>query len=61
MNSFSDKQRQLFMQSIFSSVLLDEVVDYIATLLSPEEVFSYDELEDWAFQNGFMYKDDCEY
>lgn len=48
------KQREQFVDSMIPSSLLQDAIDWISTYLSPEEVFSTDQLDEWALENDFM-------
>jgi hypothetical protein len=42
----------------FIQVDMGEVIDFISDEFEPIEVFSYDELERWALDNGFKKEED---
>lgn len=48
------KQCEAFAETIISSSLLTDSIDWIAENLSPEEVFSIEDLEEWALENEFV-------
>ena len=42
-----------FLTSVISSTLLEEAIEWIASNMSPEDVFSDDDLETWAIDSNF--------
>jgi hypothetical protein len=44
----------------FGRMFLDEILGWIEGNLMPEEVFSENNLIDWALNNGFVREDDDE-
>ena len=48
------KQDKEFVSAIISAHLLEEAIEWIANNLSPEDVFSVEQLSDWATDNGFI-------
>lgn len=48
----TSKQDSDFMSHVISGCLLENAIDWISSNLDPEEVFSRDELEQWAKDNG---------
>ena len=46
MSTYDDKK--------FGGAFLDQIRDWIAENLKPEEVFSYAQLQEWAEANGFV-------
>lgn len=42
-----------FVDSVLGSNVLEDAVEWIKNNLSPEEVFSEDDLIQWALENGF--------
>lgn len=40
--------------------MFDNIIDWINTNLNPDDIFDYDTLEDWAFDNGFVRREDIE-
>ena len=38
----------------------DEIKKYIVNIYYPEDIFSADELETWALENGFIKEEDDE-
>lgn len=49
----STKQERDFIDSIMPQCMLDEAIDWIRANLSPEDVFSVNELEELACDNGY--------
>lgn len=49
----STTQRRDFIESAMPQDLLGDAIDWIAANLSPEDVFSVNELEEWAYENGY--------
>lgn len=47
-------QDNAFIKSIIDSDLLRNAIDWISQNMSPEDVFSKDQLETWAENNGFV-------
>jgi len=47
------KQREMFVERVISTSLLNDAVDWIAEQLSPEDVFSVEQLSEWALDNEF--------
>ena len=54
----SSKQERDFIDSIMPQYMLGEAIDWIRANLSPEEVFTVNELEEWADYNGYGVKKD---
>ena len=52
----SSKQERDFIDSIMPQYMLGEAIDWIRGNLSPEEVFTVNELEEWADYNGYGVK-----
>lgn len=50
------KQNQDFSDTIMPMDLLERAIDWIRGNLSPEEVFTVNELEEWADYNGYGVK-----
>lgn len=46
-----------FVQSVISTDLLANAIEWIAKNLSPEDVFDKEQLVDWANDNGFISED----
>lgn len=55
----TSKNRE-FVSNIISEFLLDEAIEWIASTLTPEEVFDEFALSDWAYENGFTKDEDDE-
>jgi hypothetical protein len=49
----SSRQDSAFIESLISSTLLEEAIEWISSNMSPEDVFSTTDLRDWATSNGF--------
>ena len=47
------RQNQDFSDTIMPMDLLERAIDWIRGNLSPEEVFTVNELEEWADYNGY--------
>lgn len=41
-------------KALLVDAIISECIDFIRDNLEPEEVFSDDELADWALSNGFV-------
>lgn len=52
MSRFGRQVEEVFTDNIFSD-FLEPIVDWITDHLAPEDVFSEDQLEEWAEENGF--------
>jgi len=52
-NMTTSKEDRDFIESVISQSLLEEAIDWIASHMSPEEVFPDSDLELWAKDNGF--------
>lgn len=50
----TSEQDRLFIDSIISSTLLEEAIEWIKRNLSPEDVFSEKELTYWAENAGMV-------
>jgi hypothetical protein len=37
----------------FGGEFLEEIIEWVASNLNPEDVFDHDALEEWALDNGF--------
>ena len=44
----------LYIQDIISNTLLDDVIDWIKSNKSPEDVFDLNQLEEWAIENEYV-------
>lgn len=53
MGKFGFRAEDDFTTSVFGNIL-DEVVGWIADNLVPEDVFSDNQLEEWAEHNGYV-------
>ena len=47
------RENQDFLESVLNKYLLDEAVDWIASNIAVDDVFSKDVLETWAEENGY--------
>lgn len=56
--SISNKDRQEFLKSLIPYDLLDDAICYISSTLSPEDVFTSEQLEEWAKGKDFYKKTD---
>ena len=54
---FSQNMNNNFIDSVLSRDLLDVAVVWIGDNLAPEDVFSRDQLDEWAYDNDFYRKD----
>ncbi len=54
---FNTRTEQDFIETVLGSDILASTVEWIGYTLSPEEVFSKDDLEAWALENGFVEED----
>lgn len=52
--SVSSYEQRNFNQTIDIQVDLDDVIDFLQSNMSVEDVFGYQELADWALGNGFV-------
>lgn len=50
-----------FLLTLINETLLDDAIDWIKMNLNPEEVFNDNDLEDWAYENGFTKNEDDEH
>jgi len=50
----TSKQDQDFLESVIPHTLLEEAIEWIASNLDPEDVFSENDLSCWAENNGFV-------
>jgi len=58
MNLFTTQSNRDFTDDIiYRDSLLDSAVSWIQTNLTPDEVFTFQELQDWALNNGFELKE----
>lgn len=49
----STKQQRDFIDSTISQDILGDAIAWISASLSPEDVFTVNELEEWAYENGY--------
>ena len=49
----SSKQERDFIESVMPQYMLGEAIAWIQANLSPEDVFTVNELEEWACENGY--------
>lgn len=52
----SHRQDQDFRDTIVSTTLLEEAIDWIQSNMDPEDVFSEEDLSHWAESNGYVYE-----
>lgn len=52
--SVSSYEQRNFNQAIDIQVDIDDVIDFIQSNMSVEAIFGYQELSDWALDNGFV-------
>ena len=50
----SASENDSFIQALLPRWLLDEAISWIQDNLNPDDVFSDDDLEGWATDNGFV-------
>jgi hypothetical protein len=50
----SSEQDRKFIEAVVSGALLEESIGWIASNLSPIEVFGEEALENWAQENGYV-------
>ena len=55
---FNTRQNQEFSDTIMPIDLLERAIDWIRGNLSPEDVFTVNELEEWADYNGYGLKNE---
>lgn len=55
--STTRKQNSDFIENVMSSSFLEDCISWIATHLSPEDVFSKKDLEAWAEENDYVKKE----
>lgn len=48
------RQDQDFLDSVISDTLLEDAIEWIQSNMHPEDVFSDDQLTDWALDNDFV-------
>ena len=46
-------QDRAFLNTIIPSSLLEDAIDWIANNMSPEDIFSEEQLKSWAEDHGF--------
>lgn len=54
----NNSQNRDFIDAVISQYLLDEAIDYIAFNYKPEDVFSDEQLDEWAKDNGYYNEED---
>ena len=47
-------ENEKFKRDIWPNYPLDDAIDWIANNLSPEDVFSEEQLQEWALDHGFV-------
>ena len=50
----STREDSAFLASVISTTLLEESIEWISTHLSPDDVFSESDMEQWAADNGYV-------
>lgn len=50
----SSREDDQFIASVISSTLLEESIEWIRSNMSPEDVFSESDLEQWAADEGYV-------
>jgi hypothetical protein len=50
----SSRDERLFIEDVISNDLLENTIAWISNNLEPDNVFSKEELEEWARSNGFV-------
>jgi len=50
----STKQNNDFLRDVIPSDLLDQAIEYIQKNLNPEDVFTDNQLQDWAESNDYV-------
>lgn len=56
--AITTRENQNFSDSIMPMDMLERAIDWIRANLSHEEVFTVNELEEWACENGYCEKKD---
>ena len=54
----SYSQDQEFLKSVISATLLEDAIEWIASNMNPEDMFSESDLGTWAEENGFIKDED---
>jgi len=52
--STTNSQDSNFISAVINNSLLEEAIDWISDHMNPEDVFSSDDLERWATDNGMV-------
>ncbi len=52
------KQSQYYLKNDFGNKFLGEVLDWVESNMSPDDVFSEEKLEEWAEEAGYIPKED---
>lgn len=50
----SVRQDDQFIESVISTTLLEESIEWISSNMSPDDVFSESDLEQWAADEGYV-------
>lgn len=53
----SAKQDRNFIEAMIASSLLEQAIEWIASNMGPEDVFTHGQLQAWAESNGFVHGD----
>ena len=60
MRKTTGNEDEAFIKEMISRTLLESAGEYIAENFPPEDVYSEDQLRDWARENGFVEKEEEE-
>ncbi len=58
--AISTERRRRFVASVISDELLTDVIQWIQSELSPSDVFSHQQLAEWACDNGLTQNEETE-
>ena len=47
------RENKEFLESVLTEYLLDEAIDWVVSNIAVDDVFSKDDLETWAEENGY--------
>lgn len=50
----SDRQDKAFVEYLISSALLEDAIDWVKSNMEPEDVFSTQQLSEWAINSDFV-------
>ena len=51
------KQDKEFVETVISTTLLEDAIEWISRNMNPEDVFKENDLETWAESNGYVKED----